>query len=207
MENDESQIIEPQANIKKVKWDSSIIIALIAVLISSVSAFISLKESKIMMAQQELLAEQQEASVWPYLENTNMIDYDNDTTVVYQFIVTNKGVGPAIIDSVTYLFDGRSILKWGLGQALQEKYPELEISLISNQSLDRVVLAPGEEIIITTNRISKRQGDTTSLGDVINDFDYHLEYCYCSVYGKCWRVFDMDNTKPSVECVFREDIR
>ncbi|MEM1216523.1 MAG: hypothetical protein AAGJ82_12600 [Bacteroidota bacterium] len=36
---------------------------------------------------------------------------------------------------------------------------------------------------------------------------YVLDYCYCSVYGKCWYVKDFQDTEPSSDCEFRADIR
>jgi len=111
-ENTNNSINSDLSN-KNKRWDSSIIIALIAVLISSLSAYISLKESQIMLKQQKILSEQQEASVWPYLENQPIHNYNGAFEIGYQFVVTNKGVGPAIIDEVTYKFEGEEITGWG----------------------------------------------------------------------------------------------
>lgn len=191
----------------KSSWDISIIIALLAVLISSVSAYISLKESRIMLNQQTILAEQQEASVWPYLANRISMNYKEDTAVTITYTVVNKGVGPAIIDTVNYLYNGEGIKGWALGEKLQKDFPHLKVKQNMNAMLDGVVLAPGENHKVISGTISKSKGDTTVLSILVNSIDYELHYCYCSVYGKCWYVGEDREISPSTDCKFRENIR
>lgn len=191
----------------KLNLDPSILIALFAVLISTVSAFISLKESNIMRKQQEILAEQQEASVWPFVECTTLMNWgDDNMTAEYAFWVLNKGIGPAIIDSVTYLFEGKQISGWGLRDALMDKYPQAKITAIGNATLDQRVLAPGDKTKVIAVKI-ELPNDSLDINYVLNSFDYHLEFCYCSVYGKCWKVKGIDEYEKSSDCVFRENIR
>ncbi len=195
------------SNFSPSNWDASVIIALIAVLISSASTWISLKESGIMVEQQQILSSQQEASVWPYLENRRVHSRINDTTISFQYKVVNKGIGPAIIDSVKYLFNDQEVTGWGLGEAMSKAYPQYTIRQGGNSTLDGNVLAPGESHIVIKETIIKSKNDTLNLFDFLNTMDFHLEYCYCSVYGKCWKVESIFETHPSEECSFRSDIR
>lgn len=191
-----------------LKLDPSIFIALFAVLISTVSAFISLKEANIMRKQQEILAEQQEASVWPYIETVEYADYDgDDTSVEYSFIIKNKGIGPAIIDSVKYMLDDKPIKLWELSEELAKKFPSAEILGLRNQTLEFNVLAPGEGQNVVGIKIITKENPQATTEEIINSFDFHLEYCYCSVYGKCWKVKNTDEIELSTDCVFRENIR
>ena len=187
--------------------DISIMIALMAVLISSISAYISLKESQIMLKQQEILAEQQSASVWPYLENSPENFFVGDSKVTYKYSVNNKGVGPAIIDDVIYKFGSETITAWGLAESIAKKHPQLKVDLVDNAALSQRVLAPGESHTVITVAISKPKDDTTQFYKILDEMDFRLEYCYCSVYGKCWKVSSPDKTEPSSECVFREGVR
>jgi len=160
-----------------------------------------------MRRQQEILAEQQEASIWPYLDCTSSHTYINKDTVIYSCRVLNKGIGPAIIDSVTYRLNGKSINGWSLASALSEEYPFATIHAVSNQTLDYKVLAPNDEQEVIKVKIYTKEGDEHTASQILDDFDYHLEFCYCSVYGKCWKVMDFDKIEPSTDCVFRENIR
>lgn len=160
-----------------------------------------------MTEQQQLLSEQQQAAVWPYLEHQPRITWYGDTSVTFQFIVINKGVGPAIIDSVTYIYDDRSIEGYVLHKAFAKDYPNLEIRQMGNAMLDGRVLAPEEEHLVTSIKITKPKGDKeTRLGTIVNYLPFHLEYCYCSIYGKCWKVSGKKDIKPSEECGIREGI-
>lgn len=192
---------------KLINWNASIMIALFAVFISTFSAYISYKESRIMSEQQRLLTEQQQASVWPYLEHTPHITWYGDTSVTFQYVVTNKGVGPAIIDSVRYVYDNRSIAGYDLHNALSQEYPDLEIKQLGNSMLDGNVLAPEENHVVTQIKISKSKNDReTKLGLIVNYLPYHIEYCYCSIYGKCWKVWNNQKVTPSTDCTIREGI-
>ncbi|MFK7808434.1 MAG: hypothetical protein AB8F74_11585 [Saprospiraceae bacterium] len=192
---------------KEKFWDASMVVSVLAVLISSMSAFISLKESNIMMQQQQVLAEQQEASVWPYISTFYSHRY-TDSTAYFEFSVTNKGVGPAIIDSVQYIYKDSIIESWTLSKVLQKEFPKIKISQIQNASLDGSVLAPGESFKIITEQFSTSKNGFHQVQKILNllDQDYKIKFCYCSVYGKCWQV-DGDQTERSTDCTFREEIR
>ena len=191
---------------KSKKWDASLIIAIMAVLISTISTYIGLKDSQIMLKQQNISLEQQAASVWPYLENTPINTFLGTLEVSFEYTVTNKGVGPAIIDSVVYKLDEIEIKGWNLGKALRKKYPQLKINQLGNAILAGRVLSPGEVHSVIKVQIKKEEGDTTDLSDLINNLNYHLEYCYCSIYGNCWKVINNKRTK-SEDCQLKESLK
>ena len=192
---------------KRHRWDASIIIAIIAVLISTVSTFIGIKESQIMLKQQQISLEQQAASVWPYLETIPINNYDGPNSAIYQLVVRNKGVGPAIIDSVLYELDGSKIPGWNLGEELTKKYPHLNISQLQNAVLDGRVLSPGEVHSVIKVKIEKEPSDTMELSQILNNLNFHLTYCYCSIYGKCWQISKNRDRNPSESCQLNETIK
>jgi len=201
---------EENKNPTSKKWDISILIAFLAVLISSLSAIISFKENKIMMEQQQLFSNQQEASVWPFLQNVPYNEYRNDTMCIFRYEVTNKGVGPAIIDNVIYKFDTTEVQAWDLYAVLNQRFEgKITVNQTQNASLDKVVLAPGESHTVVTERIVVNPNDTIDLNKIMKEINelYKLEYCYCSVYGKCWFVSSWKEVRPSDKCEFRKDIR
>lgn len=202
-------MIEEEKSKKLINWDLSIVIALIAVLISTLTAYISYQESKIMMAQQKMLSSQQEASVWPFLENKAHNTYRGDTMVIFKYVVKNKGIGPAIIDTVMYKFDGENMDSWKFDKVLRKKYGDkVKIQQTQNSALDKIVLAPGETHIVITEMLA-RLHDTVNISHIADEMNelYRLEYCYCSVYGKCWFVSAWDKIEPSESCEFRKEVR
>lgn len=192
------------------KWNPSVMIALIAVLISSISIFISMRETGILAAQQELMASQQEASVWPYLENNLDNVFKDDSIATFKLQITNKGVGPAIVgEEVIFFFDGKPIEHWELHRVIKDRYPNLKVTQSQMATFDKAVLAPGEVHTVITEQLTLPPGDTSSLNNIVNEINklYNIKYCYCSVYGRCWLVKSMDETERSTECTFRADIR
>lgn len=83
--------------IRKKSFSTETIIA-IAATVTSVCALI------VAIYQTKLSREQQLNSVWPYLVINESIDENQKSTIM----ITNHGVGPAIIDSVRVVYKGKS---------------------------------------------------------------------------------------------------
>jgi hypothetical protein len=196
MENSKKEEEIKQVNLaKNKKIDTPLIIALFAVLISFFSVLLGYKETSILEEQQKLLFQQQGASVWPFLENSPDIEI-GDSTALFNYRVTNKGVGPAIVDNVIYTYKNREITSWGLGHELEKDYPNLSIQQTRNANLSTKVLAPGE----VTNVI------TISFTTKGNFEDTLIDYCYCSVFGECWKVDGLDDLVKSSDCNLRSGL-
>ena len=191
------------------KYNVSVLIALIAVLISSASTFISLEETKILREQQEIMISQKEASVWPYMENSYTLNIINDSSYEIEFSSINKGVGPAIINSVQYEFKGVQFNNWEFSKVLKELYPNLIIKNKGNTELNNIVLTVGEKVVTFRILINNTNYyESSAFNILINQIaqDLHLKYCYCSVYGNCWKV-DGEEIGRSTKCTFRDEIR
>ena len=81
-----------------MKADRSDIIAVFALLISFLTFGIGVYETRIMSKEQKMMQSQQEASVWPYLEIKR--DFSQGLENRITISVINKGVGPAILNSI-----------------------------------------------------------------------------------------------------------
>ena len=189
------------------KIDTPLIIALFAVLISFLSVLLGYKETSILEEQQNLLFQQQGASVWPFLDNSPVFEI-GDSTAIFKYNVSNKGVGPAIIDDVIYTYKNKEITTWGLGLELKKEYPNLSIEQTRNANLSRQVLAPGEFTNVVTISLTVKGNIEGSLIDILIKIseEYKLTYCYCSVYGECWKVEGKDNLTKSSDCKIRSDL-
>ena len=192
---------------KNKKIDTPLIIALFAVLISFFSVLLGYKETSILEEQQKLLFQQQGASVWPFLENSPDIEI-GDSTALFNYRVTNKGVGPAIVDNVIYTYKNREITSWGLGLELEKDYPNLSIQQTRNANLSSKVLAPSEVTnVITISFTTKGNFEDTLLDTLIKiSEEYKLTYCYCSIYGECWKVDGLDDLVKSSDCNLRSGL-
>ncbi len=195
----------------KNKNTSATVISLTAILISSATAFIGLKETQIMKEQQELYKSQQEVSVWPYLESSTFINVSKKDSVTIKYLIENKGIGPAIMSDVRYTFDGKPIELQEVGEAIENKYNEV---LIATQTefttlYDDDVIAAREVHQVTSLSIKKKPNSNFDLINFLEEMDglFQITYCYCSVYHKSWCKDSLGNINQSESCTLRKKIR
>jgi hypothetical protein len=160
---------------KKLKPD--FIVAMLAVIIGLSTMFVYIYQARIMSRQMH-------ATVWPYIEAN--FSYSTGQNPSVSIIVTNKGVGPAIVKSAYIILDDQ---KYSDSQAridsLALKLTGISGLLDSYTNLTTRVISPGEEI--------KFIGVTDSLKalTLIKSLSGHrirTEICYCSVFEDCWKV-------------------
>lgn len=170
----------------KRKVDRSLLVALVAVVISLVGTFVSIYEAQIMREQQNLLAEQKSADAWPFMKGQALVDYQNDSTVIISYQLSNKGIGPAILGDVRYLFDGKDCESYSIGDSVAVQVDSLFlVSKYQNIQIDSAVFQPSEGYAIFTLTLRAKKKEYVKY---INQVANHLsvEFCYCSVYGDCW---------------------
>lgn len=168
---------------RKSKLSSSQIASIGAVIISLAALGIGIVQARIMSNQQEIMAKQQKTSVWPYVYvdtklNLNLNEYSISCTI------ENKGIGPALVENLKLVFDGKEYTSYNdFAQAIEEKgiVPSSNMSFkISGKG--KKVLKPSElqEVfnLKSTNLDNAQLAAFTSI---------RLQLCYCSVHGDCWR--------------------
>lgn len=127
--------------------------------------------------QATLAREQQRASAWPYLSQSN--SYVPGSPYTRQ--VTNEGVGPARVSSFEVLVDGHPVRSWGA--AVRAVTGKLDSGIVYSTLGRGSVLPPGAARTLLTLPPGEQarafwQGAQRRLETVI---------CYCSVYDECWR--------------------
>ncbi|MUP47418.1 hypothetical protein E0K83_16880 [Gramella sp. BOM4] len=157
--------------------------------------------------QTSVISEQQHMSVYPHL----MLNNEKGGSLNYAYSLTNKGVGPAIIEKVR-ISDGSGRFYDDLGLYLMDTIPEkyhsdLLISNITNGQL----ISPGEKLeLISLNNdpeeIEMSKADTlvkvapiilsNKIYSLLNSENFLMEIEYKSVYDTKWRI---TNTTKSPE--------
>jgi hypothetical protein len=128
--------------------------------------------------QAALAREQQRASAWPYLNQSNSYVAGQP----YTRQVENQGVGPARVRTFEVLVDGRPVRTWNA--AVRALTGKADSDLVYSSFGRGIVLPPG------TTRMLLRLPP----GDLAREFwkgaQTRLEtaICYCSIYEECWRV-------------------
>ena len=162
-----------------------LLIAVCALLISSLAAGASWWQARVLSAQTEVLQEQLGAQVWPYV--TVNAGINSDTV---RFGITNQGLGPAVLRSASVLVDGvprvgfTGLLHAILGPKLIARSPHGErLGFTVDSGPPGSVIRPGEETI-GFSFTSKRYAGRFLAGYRRMSF----QICYCAIIpGKCWR--------------------
>ena len=172
---------------EKKKIDKSLLISVVALLISLGTMAISIIETDIMKGQQKIMMDQKYASVWPYMQRDLTTNYGKEESS-FSFAMENKGVGPALIKDVTYLFKGDTVETWTFYDSLTAHYPSLEIPQYSNRNIDDLVMSPGQNVTLVKFRLNNTDSSSAILNTMQRDFK--VSFCYCSIYGECWYYAD-----------------
>lgn len=152
-----------------------IFIAICAMISSLVAVFIAWDQGRVMRAQQhgEALPILQ---VDGYFSNTN-------TVSKLGIRVSNNGVGPALIESVTLEIGGEPV------DSLDAHLDALPGNFdLSWESMIGRAIAPGQTV--SPLDLSYRRGDVSfeELATIANQAsEWILQICYCSVFDRCWQ--------------------
>ena len=167
--------------------------SLVAMLIGAVALFVAWDQAQVMRKQQH-------ASVWPIIETDLTIDGDENTRFV-KFLVSNAGVGPALIESAKLTINGQDITTLGAFRAALLPDSLGGRTGFGGSGLEGSVLAPGQSTTALQLVWERSDEIDTAFNDFARGFvgtnapDVSLDICYCSVFEKCWR--SKSSTRPS----------
>jgi hypothetical protein len=180
-----------------------VLIAVCALLISSLASAASWWQARLLNEQTRVLEEQLGAQVWPYVGTTE--DFDNDTV---RISVENNGLGPAIIRSETATVDGVresamiDVVHAVLGPHLTRRKPRGEnLRLALNGGGPGSVLRAGESTALLTLK-SKHFAEPLIRA---TSKRIRFQICYCAIIpGQCWFTDSATNADPRPVSVCHE---
>lgn len=171
-----------------------LIIAVCALLISTLAAAASIWQARVVAVQTAVLQQQLGAEVWPYVSVSENISGDTA-----QISIANDGLGPAILRSASAFVDGKSksnflaILNAILGPNIVARKPRGEkLNIQISGGTPGSVLRPGVTQLafgITSKRYAR---------PFIQGFRrIRIRLCYCAIIpGKCWLSDTSSNADP-----------
>lgn len=173
--------MDEKTPVPKRKINISLLIGISAIFLSASALLVSI-------IQTTILKEQQHASVWPYIQATFMFSKGS-----YSFGIENKGVGPAIIKHLGYIYKGASYdnTKKMYAALFGESYSGVGFS----ETNKNYVIKSGEGIeMLSVNRPDSLINDIIPLweSDAVN-----LTIIYSDVYGNCWKLDNGITTRLS----------
>lgn len=178
------------------KLNKSEFSSLLAVLISLSALTVSLYEAHLMQVQQGILLDQQNASVWPFLEATNNFTSDKDGSYL-NYSIINKGIGLAKINQATLLINGKTVSSY---QELTEQIDDILRKHDDSYNLKELMVSFGESSgVMSSNEsfnyltIEMPKSDRFNASVIGSLLKVEYELCYCSVYKECWQFSALKN--------------
>lgn len=151
-------------------------VAVCALLTSIIAIWVAWDQSRVMRAQQH-------GMVYPVLQVEGFVS-TNKETVSMGLRLSNTGVGPALIESVVARLDGERL----------ETLEPFRASLASGFNISWTgmagrSLAPGAQVDAIDLVWDTDEITTEQLNRAVRDWgEIDFEFCYCSVFDRCWSV-------------------
>ena len=171
-----------------------LIIALCALLISTIAASASWWQARVMQTQTEVLQEQLGAQVWPYVSITEGLTGDTA-----RITISNDGLGPAILRSLAVFVDGvprssfTAMMHAILGPDIVKRTPHgQKIGFTIDSGSVGSVMRPGNDSLgfsLTSKRFAP------ALLQANRRVAFRI--CYCAIVpGKCWLLVTGVRSEP-----------
>lgn len=162
---------------------------------------ISLCTLIIFIYQTELIREQSRLSVKPRIAFSSSQN-QKDSTYQFRQVMVNKGLGPAIIDSMALIYKGK-YYELDMGDFLGTKFPNITdygVLARSTTYVKGTTLRAGEESTFYTYRANLKTMDSLALylgiGEDEEDL-FDFEVIYTSIYeDQYWKLSTLDSPEP-----------
>jgi hypothetical protein len=179
------------------------LIIAIGVLLTSFGAlFVSIRQASIMNKQTEILLQQTKSGAWPYLHISLYRGFNMQGEInTYQINVVNKGTGPAIIEGVRVLYDGKTARNWEDFYSLIQ-VPDSIVRAHTNSLIYNQVISANEQALLIDLSQNKPLMDWVFMhGD-----KFTIEICYKSVFDEYWKS-ERKGIKTNLEVANHEKIK
>lgn len=149
------------------------IVAICALLISAITG-------SAVVYQTHIIQNQYAATIWPYLNiDTNVTDPRH-----VELVLTNNGLGPALIRSAQLFVDGKHLPSWrDLALQIMRDAKHGHASFGTSSINASTTLRPGETQQLFTVRLASDVSPAVLKRHVVM-----LRFCYCSLNNACWSV-------------------
>lgn len=172
-------------------WNTEKIVSISAIFISALTLYVTFEQFKISREQQRL-------SVLPYLSIGNY--YTGSPN--YQLVLRNDGIGPAFIESVVVIYEGKKY-EMDLINFLYEQFPtEMDsIPNLAHSNIYEGLLVPvGQKIPHLSIENSQKSADRLlMLLEKLDEGNFQFEIVYSSIYKEKWKLRAGDTSPEKLE--------
>lgn len=182
----------------KRTWNYELISALAAVFIGACALITSVIQTQVMLKQQSV-------SVLPIVQWSISINSNSvDSTGTFELHLVNKGVGPALIEQVSILYQGKRMLEDSLAKlAFNELlgYQKGRLVSYTRSDIEGAVLMAGEDVTIFKTGLPEDGFRLAEqFGNAYEAKKLDIIICFKDVYGKMWQVRQEKKIIPLKNC-------
>jgi hypothetical protein len=177
--------------LEKIGSHMEVFVSLAALITAVAAVVITLEQTKVMREEADLERKNARISVMPSVWLSTYID-TADGDAYYKVVLTNKGLGPAVIERFDVSYQGQPVYSW------DELARKMAAQMGSERSFEedflrstRSPVSPGLMLEagamaypIQVDEGSDRDGIRLLL---LGSQDMGISVCYCSLYGDCFR--------------------
>jgi hypothetical protein len=163
-------------------------ISLTAFFVSAATLFILVYQTNLSHKQYELIREEQHASVMPYLVISYSSDldvYSSDSLTSFELFLSNNGLGPAFIEEVKVIYQGKTYQTDPANFLKKEIKPEKPWDFMWNDLREGGLIPANEQV-----RMIKSNNRETALYNLFiggkQSDKVVVEIKYSSIYGTTW---------------------
>ncbi len=169
---------------RKPPFNVELLLGISAILLSLAALVVSVFQTNLAREQTRIARQQQHASVWPHVQVRYGQNQDEFT-----WYLLNNGVGPAIIQSIGLVHQGKSYpshYAFIAGLIRQSELQEQAKTTLDVQEIHPgfVLKADGELLLARTKG---SLAVANALRQIIEDSSYRFQIRYQDVYGNCWQ--------------------
>ena len=164
-------------------------VAICALLTSVVAIWVAWDQSRVMRAQQH-------GMVYPVLQVEGFVS-NKPETISMGLRLSNTGVGPALIESVVASTDGEQLETLEPFRAYLPSGFAISWTGMAGRSLAPGMQVDAISLVWDVDEITSEQLNTA----VVNWGEIDFDFCYCSVFDRCWRVgVGISRAEPVKSC-------
>lgn len=184
----------------KVKISFEKATTILVIIASLGSLFIIYRQTSLMSKQFELQRLEQHKSVLPYLTM-----YNTSTSTNYSYTVSNRGIGPALINEINIIYKDsvykdHDLRKFFNNVISKEDSLFVKYTDIGHSSLSKGMLLPANTI---TNLVMHNKKDMNKIRSLRKWFNHkiEIEILFSSIYGEQWKLSNKSNTPTKLKSV------
>lgn len=161
---------------KKKKFSADRIVSISAILMSLMTLVV-------LIVQTNMIRNQQRNSVYPHM----IIGNQGYATANYKLILSNSGIGPAIIESVEINYQD-SVYQMDFPTFIYNYIPETDtLENIFHSNVYPGMLIPAEKVINIIEVIDD-EATAIALAQMVGELDFEMTIVYKSIYEERWKL-------------------